>query len=240
MVAVVALVLTLGACEVRGDVAVTMNADGSGQVSVALVLDAEAAAKVPDLASGLRTEDLAAAGWKIAGPVPTADKGAKITASRSFKTPTEANVILAELSGPDGPFKGLTLARTHSFGKEKYAFNGVLDVSKGTDAFADAFFTHALGAQQADQILGGDAKANPPTVTMSVTLPGSVSAGSAGSGSTARWSAKFGEPAVNMKATSEKTSTSAFLFMGVSIAALVGLLITGALVLVSRIRSHRR
>ncbi len=208
-----------------------MAGDGSGRVQVAVVLDGEAAAKVPDLRSGLRTDDLVAAGWRIAGPTPTAGGGLRVTATRTFATPAQGNVILGELSGPDGPFRDLVLDRSHSFGKDSYRLDGTLDVSKGLDAFADSSFLQALGASRADQVLGGDVATNPPTVALSVRLPG------AGTATTKR--ASLGGPPVAVHVTSERRSGSAFLLAGVAVAALVGLLVTGALVIGVRVRSRQ-
>ena len=70
-----ALVLLASACEVRARVQVTVEEDGSGVVEVAVGLDREALAQVPDLDGNgtsdvtdlvalVRTDDLESAGWR--------------------------------------------------------------------------------------------------------------------------------------------------------------------------------
>lgn len=208
-----------------------MEPDGSGRVQVEVVLDREAAAKAPDLKASLRTEDLTAAGWRIAGPTPVTGGGVRLTATRSFAGPAQGNLILAELSGDNGPFRDLKLARSHSFGKDSYRLDGTIDVSKGLDTFADSAFLKTLGGSRADQVLGGDVGANPPTVALSVRLPGS--------GHATTKSTTLGQAPVAVHVTSERRSGSAFLLAGVAIAALAGLVLTGALVVLARVRSRR-
>ena len=66
-----AAVLVVSGCQVKTDVALKMNEDGSGTVKLTVTLDQEAAAQAPDLAQQLKTEDLKAAGWTIEGPTAT-------------------------------------------------------------------------------------------------------------------------------------------------------------------------
>ncbi|MET0489938.1 MAG: hypothetical protein ABW143_06875, partial [Acidimicrobiales bacterium] len=54
--------------------------DGSGTVTVEVVLDQEAADRVPDLAAQLRVRDLRQTGWEITGPEPADGGGVVITA----------------------------------------------------------------------------------------------------------------------------------------------------------------
>jgi len=227
------LVVVLAAgCQVRSTVDVSMASDGSGRVQVAVVLDREAAAKVPDLKASLRIEDLTAAGWQVVGPTPVTGGGVRLTATRSFAGPAQGNLILAELSGDNGPFRDLKLARSHSFGKDSYRLDGTLDVSKGLDTFADSAFLQTLGASRADQVLGGDVGANPPTIALSVHLPGSGQV-------TTKWAA-LGQAPIAVHVSSQRRSGSAFLLAGVAVAALAGLVLTGALVVLTRVRSRRR
>lgn len=231
--------LALSGCQVRSTVEVTMEPSGRGSVVVTVALDKAAAAKVPDLATDLRTGDLQAAGWKIVGPALTSGGGVRISASRPFANPNQANVILGELSGVDGPFKDLTLRRTHSFGKDQYRFDGTMDVSKGIGAFADTDFLKALGSQRVDQVLGGDVNTDRPTVSLSVRLPGTVHAGPGAEGQPPTWASAVGAAPVVLHASSEKRSGEAFFYAAVAAAAMAGLVLTGLLVLVSRIRSRR-
>ena len=96
--------LFLVACRVDTKVAVTVNEDGSGLVGVTVHFDADAASRVPDLASGLRTADLAAAGWQVAPPT-TDDTGVTIIATKTFGAADQLPAVLGEITGPDGYFR---------------------------------------------------------------------------------------------------------------------------------------
>ncbi len=69
--ALVAVVLAAAAgCRTDASVDVSLHADGSGVVTVAVVLDAEAVAKVGDLSKVVSVGDLTKSGWKVHGPGP--------------------------------------------------------------------------------------------------------------------------------------------------------------------------
>ena len=164
--AVLAVLLAAG-CQVRTVVTVSMEDDGSGTVDVAVGLDQEAVAKVPDLdGSGasnsadlvklVRVDDLTAAGWTIGEPSDADAEGfVWLDASKPFATPDEATEILAELTGPDGGLRDLQVERKASYGVTRYAFSGVADLSGGLEAFGDQGLATTLDGEP----LGQDAAA---------------------------------------------------------------------------------
>ena len=57
-----------------------------------------------DLAHQLRVDDLRAGGWQVVGPRKESDGLTWVRASKPFADPAEAERIVADLSGPTGPF----------------------------------------------------------------------------------------------------------------------------------------
>ena len=77
------LVLVLTGCRVDATTRVEVAEDGSGIVTVEVVLDQEAADRVPDLAEQLRVRDLRRTGWEVTGPEPAAGGGCLLYTSPS-------------------------------------------------------------------------------------------------------------------------------------------------------------
>ena len=211
LLAVLAVLLAAG-CQVRTVVTVAVRDDGSGTVEVAVGLDAEALAKVPDLdGSGasdtadlvklVRVDDLTAAGWTV-GEVsssPDAEGFVWLRATKPFGTPEEARDVLAELTGPDGGLRDLSVTRSASYGKTEYGFSGVADLSAGLEAFGDEGLAAALDGEP----LGEDAadiaqRLGKPLeemlkLSVEVSLPGGVADS---------WAPKLGGEPVDMAAES--------------------------------------
>jgi hypothetical protein len=176
--AVVALVvagLVLNACRVDADVAVVIDRNGAGTITVTLTADAEIVAEQPDLATQLRTVDLAAAGWEITPPAPTADGGLRLLIRRGFATVEEANALLAQLGNRDGPFVGLDLTQDRGRSRIATGLTGALLVPT-TGTFADAEVIALLGALPYSSTLAqrGLALDKALGLTFSVTVPGEV------------------------------------------------------------------
>nr|MDQ6928118.1 hypothetical protein [Actinomycetota bacterium] len=53
--------------------------------------------------------------------------------------------ILGELTGPQGPFRTLTLTQSRSLLKSRTTFSGVVDLTGGTSAFVDPELRSKLG-----------------------------------------------------------------------------------------------
>lgn len=240
----VLVALVVAGCQVRTIVTVTVEDDGSGTVEVAVGLDAEALAKVPDLdgdgagdpadlAALVRAEDLVTSGWKLSEPTTKADDDGFVwmTATKQFGTPAEAESVLAELTGPEGGLRDMVVEKTTSFGRTSYRFGGTADLSGGLEAFGDDELAVALAGEP----LGEDAAAieqrlGQPLSEMvllevRVELPG---------GTSKSWTPKLGdsEP-VTMSAESQVTDRLVFGLAAVAVSCLVAL----AVILVTRRRS---
>ena len=94
-------VSVLAACRAEAAVDVTVRADGSGKVTVAVGLDDEAVERVGDLDKELHSEDLVAAGWVVSKPVKRGEL-TWVAASKPFHSPTDLQRVVGEV----GVFEG--------------------------------------------------------------------------------------------------------------------------------------
>ena len=122
-----------------------MGADGRGTVRAAVGLDDEALQTVGDVGAELRVDDLRQAGWRVEGPRKEDDGLTWVRASWAFDDAEEANRALAQLSGPEGPFRNLQLVRTSSLLRSKTRLTGAVDLSGGLSGFADADLAARVG-----------------------------------------------------------------------------------------------
>ena len=100
---------------------------------------------MPDLAEQLRVDDLKAAGWRIEGPAPAPGGRTEVKAVKAFGSPAEATGVFRELTGPDGPFAALRLARHRSLLKTRTSLTGSVDLAAGLEAFSDEVLKERLG-----------------------------------------------------------------------------------------------
>ena len=140
------LLLACSACQVTVATDVDARADGSGVIRAGVGLDREARAQVPDLAAQLQVDDLRRAGWRIVGPRREADGLTWVRASHPFSTPAGAQRVIAQLTGPGGPFRGFALTHSGSRFRSRVRFTGTVDLGTGLAAFADAELERRLGA----------------------------------------------------------------------------------------------
>jgi hypothetical protein len=141
----VGMVLVLSGCHVKLQVDTRVNPDGSGVVTVAVGLDADAVSKVGDLRSQLRVDDLKTAGWTVVGPTREADGYTWVRASKPFADPAQATAVMNEVNGPDGAFRGWHLSHTSSAWATTWTASGTVDLSKGMQTFSDPQLDRALG-----------------------------------------------------------------------------------------------
>lgn len=106
-------------------------------VEVALTLDPDAAARVPDLADQLVVDDLVVAGWDVRGPAVEEDGRTVVRARKPFRTVEQASEVLAELTGAEGPVRGLRVERATERLETTYTLSGTLDLEGGIEAFSD-------------------------------------------------------------------------------------------------------
>lgn len=169
-----ALVLT--GCRLDVQVALTIDADGTGELAVTATADADLVARVPGLADDLRFDDAVAAGWVVEGPAATEDGGATVTLRHSVTSAADATNLLASL-GP--PFVGVTLGRdgpTEESREAANSLNGQLQLANGFDTFADSDLLAAVGGTPfADDLAAtGATPATSMSVTFRADLPGEV------------------------------------------------------------------
>jgi hypothetical protein len=233
--------LATGACRLDVNVGVDANADGTGTVKATVTLDEAAAKRAPGLRNQLEVDDLKRAGWRIEGPTKTDDNGQQIVASKRFEDPREAERVVAEISGPEGPFQQFDLRQQRSFLKTKTTFTGTVDLSAGLAHFSDEELTDRLGGQPVgvdvttlerrlgatiDRLLG---------VKVSVRLPGEVSSNAPGdTANGASWQPKIGESAT-LRATSEQWNLGPIALTALAVTAAT---FSAALLLTNRRRKH--
>jgi len=136
--------VVLAGCRVDVRVDVVSDEEGRGTVRVVAVLDGEAARAVGG-ASELRVDDLVAAGWVVDAPVATEDDGLVLVAAKPFGSPDQLREVLAEVSGPDGPYADLTLEIDRPFARTEVRLVGRLDGSVGVEPFLDPDVAALLG-----------------------------------------------------------------------------------------------
>ena len=217
--------LTVAAAACRVDTAVRVEVDdvGSGTVTVVLTADADAVARVPELAGALRLDDARDAGWAVDGPISRSDGGVEVRVAKAFESSRQLPEVLAELAGGGVIFSDVVLEQTRSFARSAYDFRATIDATPPLEVFSDG----ALAAIFEDQPFGRPlqdliAEAGTPEDSLglefSLTLLDADDAFSASSsglaespeagpvapevdGSTATWRFSYGDPAVRISAS---------------------------------------
>lgn len=249
LLGVAALVAVLAGCQVDADIGVALREDGSGAVTVTVVLDRDAAARVPGLADDLRFRDLEATGWEVTGPTEADDGGVRITARKPFADVEQGRAVLREVGGRGGLLRAIVVDRTHTFGETTWAFGGRLDLSAGLSTFSDADLDAVLGVEAfgQDQSSLEQQLGEPLSDTMSVTVTAQLPAGEfttngdqGGAAPRATWRADLGDDPVTMTATSSERDTKVLVLAGVFAAALALLVLLLLMRLVRLLVRRRR
>jgi hypothetical protein len=150
-----------------------------------------------------------------------------VSASKPFRNSADAAAVVAELSGPNGPFHDLSIQRRQSLFSTRTTFRGTVDLTCGLHCFADSQLQQDLGG-------GADLGLDPAklqadagvilnrlfTFEVAVRLPGSVQSSNAPAqaGNGAQWRPNLGDKAVLM-ATARAWNTTHLL-----LAVILGLL----------------
>ncbi len=170
-----AAIVGLAACRLDATVELTIGADGTGELAVTAVADADVVAQAPGLAESLQFADAVAAGWVVEGPTASEDGGLTVTLRHPVTSAEEATNLLASL-GP--PFTGMTLQRTVDEDGDTTTtmLTGQLVLPAGFDSFADSDLLAAVGGTPfADELTAAGAT---PQDSMSIAfraeLPGDV------------------------------------------------------------------
>lgn len=223
------------------DLGIDVERDGSGEVVVTVELDAEAADRLPDLATQLRLDDLQAAGWDVEGPTP-AGPSTVIRATKAFATPQQATRVLQDVSGGAGPFQEFEVSRRSSFLTTDYTLTGTVDLSAGVEGFVDEELRRrleggdlSLETAELEELIGAPLE---ETFHFEVRadLPGSVDVQGTGTeeGDAAVWTPVVGER-TTLAASSETLHRQRLVWMGVSGAGLLAVVVA---VVVGRRRSR--
>jgi hypothetical protein len=226
-----AAVATAG-CRVRTLVAVDVQQDGSGTVTVAVGLDADAVARVPALDQELQLDDLEAAGWEVSGPSSEDDGLTWFRAAKGFATPEEADQVLAEVAGPEGPLRAMHVTRERSFARTTYGFEGSADLSGGLEAFGDEGLAALLeGEPLGEDVAAIEARLGEPlgevfAFEVAVRLPGDVSSNAPRSaGGAAVWEPELSAAApVEMEASSTEWRVGTIVWLTVAVGAALALI----------------
>jgi hypothetical protein len=200
---------------------VDVSAAGRGTVSVTLDLDRSAAEAV----GHLQLSDLEQAGWRISGPGPTPGGGLTVTASKPFQSPAEAEQIIAEISGSNGPFHDLHVSRRQSLlgSRTTITARGTVDLTCDVQCFTDPALQQQLGAAGGGGLsLPADARV---VFHLTFHLPGK----------SASWQGGLGGRGT-LAATGRTWNTGRLLAGGV----LVALVVVGLVVVVVGRRAHSR
>jgi hypothetical protein len=147
--------LLAAGCKVDTTVTIKVNRNGSGVVTVAAVLDADAVkaaeARGGKLEDRVRVSDLTKAGWTVQPWARAADGSAQLTVSKPFTSPAEAAGIIAELSGKVGPLRGVSVTRSKGLFSTTYSVTGAIDLEQlQTGLTADPGVVAALTNQHVD------------------------------------------------------------------------------------------
>jgi hypothetical protein len=240
------VVLTASACRVNTEVDVAVKENGSGSVTVRVGLDDDALRREPNIAQELKTADLGATGWTVSGPAKSSDGLTYFSATKPFATTDEAAKVLAEVSGPNGPFRGFTITSSRSFARTKFSFRGTVDFHAGLEAFSDS----QLAAQLDGKPLGDDLQALAQRAgqpldqvfqfRVAVQLPGSVTSNApVRVGSTAVWQPSLAQPAPQVLAA-HSTSTRWVTVVATLVAAIALLALVTLVVIQFMSRRHGR
>ena len=241
---VAVLTVLAAACRVDTAVVVDIDDDGSGAVTVVLTADADAVARVPELAEGLRLDDVRDAGWAVDGPISRSDGGVEIRAVKEFESASQLPAVLAEIAGEGVVFSEVVLEQTRSFAESAYEFGLVIDPAPPIEAFSDGalaeiFDGQPFGRPLEDLIAEAGRPQDSLGLQFSVTLLDSGEALSASigyatqqeapglaepeiEGSTATWRFSYGDPRVRIGASNSVEDTVAPLWLNIARAAALG------------------
>ena len=223
---------------------VDVGRDGGGAVRVAVGLDRDALARVGDLRSQLRVDDLRRSGWAIVGPRREADGRTWVRGAKRFADAAGAARVVAEVTGTDGPFRAFRVARSSSFLRVRTTFRGTVDLRGGLESFGDARLREQLGGTSTGTSTAdlerelGRALERVFSFRVDARLPGDVSANAptvADGG--AVWRPRLGERVVLV---AEATSWRVRRVLGLGVAAVAALLLVLLLAGRARVRRARR
>ena len=166
----------LAACQAKATVAVDVQPDGAGTVTVTVALDKEATTRLGDPAAALSTSDLADAGWKVSAPVTKAG-AATFKVVRPYGSPDELAAVLDEVGGKGGVFRDTQLSVGNSFASTNYDFRTTVQLTGSLEQLSDPQVAAVLGnlplGRTVQELAAEGATAKgAATLTLDVELPG--------------------------------------------------------------------
>ncbi len=233
--------VAVAGCQLTTEINVTVEADGSGELEVAIGLDDDAMSRRPDVLDDLAVDDLVDAGWVITGPAKEDDDLTWIRATHAFASPGELGPLVDDIAGADGPFRDFAVEREPGFAETRYRFSGTVDFSDGVEGLADdPELAEALGAEPLDLLEErlGETVDRLLSFQVAVRMPGEVESNAstrASNGAVWRPSVLEPEP-LELVATSAVARTERLVWLGVAVVA--GFVLV--LVLAIRLAAWRR
>ena len=204
-----AMVLVATSCQATAAVDLQIEPNGQGTLSLVVTADQDMVAAAPGLAESLSLSDAQAAGWQVSPVAPDEQGRLQVRLWHDFDTPEEANLLLGQLSGTDGPFRGLRVARERDGGRSTWTLDGTLELVNGLSSLADAGLIQLAQAApfQQDLAASGMTLDQVFLVTFRVTMPGTIdSTTGVQDVSTVQWTAPLDGSAVEVTTTSTHES----------------------------------
>ena len=146
------LAVVLVGCRVQLSTTVEVGRNGSGTITQGVGFDEAALARVGDPERAVRADDLIAAGWVI-DPVTVEGDLTWLRIHHDFDSVEEGNALLAQLSGPAGPYRDLLISRRDGLLTSTVSVGGEIDTSAGLSAFADDQLAAAFGGDPSGGLL---------------------------------------------------------------------------------------
>jgi hypothetical protein len=174
--ALATMVLVATSCQATAAVDLQIEPNGQGTLSVVVTADQDMVAAAPGLAESLSLSDAQAAGWQVSPVAPDAQGRLQVRVWHDFDTPDEANLLLGQLSGTEGPFRGLKITRDRDGGRSTWTLDGTLELVNGLSSLADAGLIQLAQAAPFQQDLAASGMTLDQTflVTFRVTMPGTI------------------------------------------------------------------
>jgi hypothetical protein len=241
------VLLLLAGCQVHTRVAIDVGDDGSGRVEVAVGLDEDAAARVPDLADQLEVADLVATGWEVTGPAREGDGRTWIRASKPFASVEQAGLVLDEVAGAGGPFRDLEVRRRPSVAQDRWDLTATVDLRDGLAGFSDDALRERLDGTDVglsdDEVAAQAGRPLAEAVTFEVvaSLPGRVAGNGDAVDGRSVWRPALGER-LELSASGTRWQATPLLWLaaaGAALAALVVVLVRRAVTGARRRRRRR-